>query len=181
MPSKTCYNTEVESLENTIRIPLRNRSGKVAAYAVIDAEDYDRVMPPSKNYGERRWYLDSYGYAYSTMTGHPAATTGGNIKLHRLIMNVSAGDGSLIDHINGNKLDNRKANLRLADKTINSLNTPKRPGCSSKYKGVTRFRNKWLAQATVSKKRVYLGVYETETEAYAARKAFDAKREGKIQ
>jgi len=55
--------------------------------------------------------------------------------LHRLILNIED-PHMVVDHINGNPLDNRKENLRLSDKSTNGMNRPKNKNNSTGYKGV---------------------------------------------
>ena len=73
----------------------------------------------------------------------------------------------LIDHINGNKSDNRLENLRLVDESGNSQNIRK-PNKRNKsgYLGVTFFQKKWRASITVNGKTVWLGDYSTPEEAH---------------
>lgn len=75
-----------------------------------------------------------------------------------------------LDHINGDKLDNRIANLREADQMQNSQNRKPMEGTSSKLLGVTRYRgaNKWRAQIMVSGKKIALGYFDDEHQAYDA-------------
>jgi len=93
--------------------------------------------------------------------------------LHRLVMGCTKGDGRIVDHINGNALDNRRENLRLVTPADNSRNANKRATPSqSKYKGVwvetrgnsTRFR----AAIYPNGKAIRLGSFETEEAAAAA-------------
>ena len=67
----------------------------------------------------------------------------------------------LIDHYNGNTLDNRKSNLRIANSNINNQNR-------LDAKGYYKVKNKWKAQIAVDKKKIYLGRYNTEAEARTA-------------
>ena len=94
------------------------------------------------------------------------------IGIHRTIMERMLGrnlvDGELVDHINGNGLDNRRANLRVCTHQQNIFNQQKRKDkCSSKYKGVCwSKRNKsWLAQIRFNYKLIYLGYYKNEDDA----------------
>nr|DAE48867.1 MAG TPA: endonuclease [Caudoviricetes sp.] len=75
---------------------------------------------------------------------------------------------NIIDHINRDRTDDRWANLRLADHSLNMANTPKQGGLSSKFKGVTKVGNRWQAQICFNGNRRYLGLYKTELEAHAA-------------
>ena len=79
----------------------------------------------------------------------------------------------VIDHINGNPLDNRRANLRVVTMKQNSINRRKCKGCASVYKGVfwhKRIR-KWNVQLTVNGRKIHLGYFDDELEAV---KAYDA-------
>lgn len=88
--------------------------------------------------------------------------------LHRIIM--SAGKGVIIDHINGNKLDNRKCNLRICTKSQNGMNRPKQVNNTSGYKGVTwdKTNNKWTAQIMVNQKSIKIGRFSNIIDAAKA-------------
>ncbi len=93
---------------------------------------------------------------------------------HRLIWIYVYGEhpDGYLDHINGNRSDNRIENLRIVTKKQNSENRKKRLGRSSKFKGVC-FRkdsNKWTAQIGSNYKLKHLGYFETEELAYEAYK-----------
>lgn len=81
--------------------------------------------------------------------------------IHSLLMGAPG-----IDHIDGDTLDNRRSNLRFATNAENSRNQRKtRHARSSQYKGVTRFRDKWMVQVIKDYKHMYLGLYRSEEEA----------------
>lgn len=89
------------------RIPLTQ--GK---FAVVDDDDYQRLTDMGS------WCYDGHGYAVKNkyfLTGKR-----GHLQMHRVVNNTPA--GKLTDHINGDRLDNRKANLRTVDGTGNALN-----------------------------------------------------------
>lgn len=89
--------------------------------------------------------------------------------MHRLL--VDPPSGLLVDHINGDSLDNRRSNLRTATPSQNSQNRRTTP--PSGYRGVTRHKGRnWQAQLTYGGKNHYLGVY---TDAVAAARAYDSK------
>ena len=93
-----------------------------------------------------------------------------NITIHQMVAQTFLGykrDGTnntVVDHINGNKLDNRLSNLRIIS---NRENLQKRGG-TSKYVGVHKQRNRWLSNVTLNNVLYYLGSYNTEIEAYHA-------------
>jgi hypothetical protein len=127
--------------------------------AVIDVADVHLIEG-------RNW---SYRAAWKT--GYAQA---GAVIMHRVLVNAPA--GMQVDHINGDGLDNRRANLRLATPSQNSQNIGKRRTNTSGYKGVSRCANspKWRAQIRSADKtqgcngKVYLGVFDTPEQAYAA-------------
>ncbi len=104
--------------------------------------------------------------------GYPAVRVDGKTeRLHRLIMEPPAGKG--VDHINRNKLDVRRANLRICDQADNCLNVPAHKDSASGVRGVwfDRDRGQWTAQISHRKKRVHIGRFASKAAASAARKA----------
>lgn len=83
---------------------------------------------------------------------------------HREVM--KAKDSEIIDHINQDKLDNRKENLRVASKDLNALNSSKARG-SINYRGVifNKQAKKYQARITIDKKTKHLGFFTTAEEA----------------
>jgi hypothetical protein len=93
------------------------------------------------------------------------------LPLHREIMRPP--EGLVIDHKNGDSLDNRRSNLRLATRAQNSYNCQKRKNTTSKYIGVffNKRRKYWEAQIRHKGKHIWLGGFHSEIEAA---KAYDA-------
>jgi hypothetical protein len=127
---------------------------------IVDDDDYER-------YGHLKWHF-SHGRAVRR-NGWKVKT---NQWLHREIMGNP--QGLLVDHINGNPLDNRKENLRLCVQSQNMGNARKTTKkTSSVYKGVHResskgFKNPWSAYVNKDGKRSSLGHFATEEEAALA-------------
>lgn len=98
--------------------------------------------------------------------------------IHREI--AGAKEGEQVDHINGDRLDNRRANLRIATQSQNNANQGLRADNKSGVKGVhfCKTRLRWVAQIKVNKKAILLGRYQTEAEAIAARLAGEQKYQG---
>lgn len=99
--------------------------------------------------------------------------------LHRLIM--SPPEGAFVDHKNGNTLDNRRENLRLATHAQNMHNRRRNAKSTSQYKGVSLHNQtgKWIVHIKIGPKVKHVGLFADETtaaEAYdqAAREAFGA-------
>jgi hypothetical protein len=91
-----------------------------------------------------------------------------NIMMHRLIMNTP--EGMDTDHINGDKLDNRRENLRVCTRSQNMQNTTRRSDNTSGYKGVDwdKENGKWRAEIKVDSRRINLGRYDSAEEAALA-------------
>jgi hypothetical protein len=95
---------------------------------------------------------------------------GKSVRMHRLLIDCGHKGSSVVDHINGNGLDNRRCNLRAVDVSLNCLNQFSIQG-ESKYRGVCKCRSKlnpWRAQVCVRGSKVYLGSFATEESAAAA-------------
>jgi hypothetical protein len=89
-------------------------------------------------------------------------------RLHQVIMGTTS--GQIVDHINGNPLDNRRSNLRIVSHSENNKNSTKRKNALNKFKGVhfsTRER-KFKAQIQSNKNKISLGTFKTEVEAARA-------------
>lgn len=114
-----------------------------------------------------RWHLHSRGYAVRNVRSGRRYVP---LFMHRVIM--CPPPGLTVDHINGNPLDNRRANLRICSQRDNSRNTSPRtrPGQTSRFKGVRMHpkRRKWEAYIRVSGVQKYLGHFPTEEAAAEA-------------
>lgn len=134
-------------------------------YALVDDEDYNWLNQWS-------WWVEKKGYAVRK------ESWGGRrhrLYLHRELLRV--GPHQIIDHINGNRLDNRRVNLRIVSPTINSrnrlLSTRNKTGHNGIY-WVQRVKM-FEAYITVKRRRVYLGIFKDLEKAIEARKAGERK------
>ena len=138
------------------RIPLTQ--GK---FAIVDPDDFDWL---NKYKWQAHKNASTFYAKRHTRIGERAKTS--SVCMHRKIIN--APDNLVVDHINYNGLDNRKANLRLATRRQNSLHVIRtmNPG-SSKYKGVSwhTHKKRWGAQITNNGKTRFLGYFTDEIEA----------------
>lgn len=101
-----------------------------------------------------------------------ARILGGTYKVHRLIWKLVHGvDPDFVDHINGNRSDNRLCNLRSVPKGENSRNLGVRAGKEEGDVGVSYHGKRWRARITASGRLVQLGTFDTKDEALAARRA----------
>lgn len=144
----------------TKQVPLTQ--GK---FALVDDEDFEWLS-------QHKWHLSQHGYAArGKHEGYPKKTVG-ILFMHRVILNAPS--GTEVDHINGNRLDNRRSNLRLCTRRQNLQNSRKRDNSSSLYKGVyfDKSRNKWQAYIDGPHGRIHLGRFSQETDAA---RAYDEK------
>lgn len=138
------------------RIPLRNRAGLLVAEAIVD--DLDAALV-----GGLTWTLNDNGYVWrSTRNQRPR-----HLYLHRLLGGALPGDGMYVDHINRNRLDNRRSNLRLTTPAESAQNKPTIRG---RYRGVSfdHARGKWVAGAQLGGRRHHVGRFASEDEAHRA-------------
>lgn len=127
---------------------------------LIDEEDREKINALSD--GNHNWYLSTNNYAV-IIQGE-----GRTVYLHRYIM--EAPKGSIVDHINGNTLDNRRSNLRIVDRKTNNRNCHANRSKSG-HRGVywSDQSKKWNAQIGVNRKSTSLGHYDSIKDALKAR------------
>lgn len=114
----------------------------------------------------REWYCDKDGYLVSCYYYNGRRRF---VRFHRIV--IDAKPQQIVDHINGNRADNRKANLRCCSRAENGRN---RKVCLGNKSGVTgvfydRERQKWSANIVFNSKRVFLGRYDNKDDAIQAR------------
>lgn len=111
------------------------------------------------------WQYHDNGYA---ITGKYQEGKHRILRLHRLVNQTPSGYDT--DHINGDKLDNRCANLRTATRSQNNRNSKIRVNNTSGHRGVTwdRVNKKWVAQITFGGRTKKIGRYSTVTDAVIA-------------
>ena len=119
-------------------------------------------------------WLNSFNWQYMT-NGYAARSEGGRknkklIYMHRYILDVT--DKRVVDHMNKDKLDNTRSNLRVCTQKQNGANSskPKTRKFTSKYKGVhwDKVRKKWVAKLKRNYKNVFIGRFDSEKEAARA-------------
>jgi AP2 domain/HNH endonuclease len=132
---------------------------------VVDDED--------AHLGERNWQLSPDGYASRSAWVDGKRRTQ---MMHRIILGLDFGDPLTGDHIDGDRLDNRRQNLRVLTKGQQAQNKCGHPGTHSRFRGVTWHKRigKWMAQVSVNRHLHHLGYFDDEEEA--ARVASDFRR-----
>jgi hypothetical protein len=141
----------------------KNRKELSDKVAIVDDEDYDRVMEAINS--RSKWYAHSppTSKKYYAMNGSR------DILIHRVVMNALK--GMQVDHINGDPLDNRKVNLRICTRSENCRNREVRSDSKSGYKGV-EVKPSGRFQAYIGYPHQRLGRYDTSEEAA---RAYDKK------
>lgn len=107
-------------------------------------------------------------YAQRTIRVGPRCLDGHlTFSMHRQILGCKPGD--IVDHANGNGLDNRRSNIRIASASQNASNRRKSSGTSSQYKGVDwhKASNKWRARIAVEGRTYTLGYSDSQEELAA--------------
>ena len=144
---------------------IRLTKGK---FAIVDGDDYYGLA-------KHTWFAvsnDNKWYAIRPEQPEKDGRLQG-VRMHRELM--GSPKGMYVDHINGNGLDNRRANIRIATKQQNCWNRKKRRGnCSSRFKGVSlnKKTGKWTASIFCDGQSFYIGLFSDEE---AAARAYDAK------
>ena len=135
------------------KIYLANNKG----IALVDDEDYDWL-------NEYKWHINIGGYAETKIKINNKWF---NKFMHRIL--IEPPKNMFVDHIDHNKLNNKKNNLRIATKSQNSMNRPKYNG-TSKYKGVCwdKRKNKYISEIMLNNKTYYLGEFMNEIDAAKA-------------
>ncbi len=136
-------------------------------YAIVDDKDFDYIdqwrWQNINGYARRSRYLSS-----KKVGNGKYRSINKSYAMHRVINNTP--EGMDTDHINGNKLDNRRSNLRTATRSENAHNIGKKNnGSKSKLSGVQwrSDRQKWRSYICIENKAIYLGSYKNEIDAHS--------------
>jgi hypothetical protein len=140
---------------------MKNIQLPSGAKAMVDDEDFDELS-------KCKWRSDRCGYARR----HQTLEDGRRITqhMHRMIMGLQYGDKRYVDHIDGNRLNNQRSNLRLCSFAQNMMNKGISPKNTTGLKGVARTKSgkRWRSFIHISQKQVYLGTFDSREEAHAA-------------
>ena len=140
---------EIIKYDDHAEIVLYDNYGIEKSRTLIDLDDVDKV----KDY---KWcILSASGYVSTNIKGL-------NMRLHRFIMDCP--EDMVVDHINHDRLDNRKSNLRICTRQQNNMNR--------KCAGITYHKTtgKWIAQIAYNHNHMYLGSFDKKEDAIQARK-----------
>jgi hypothetical protein len=123
-------------------------------FAIVDDDDFEKV-------NSHKWCIKKTTHNLYAKR----ALNGKTISMHQIILEPQV--GYIVDHINGNGLDNRKENLRLCTHSENMKNIKVRKDNSSGVRGVSwnKTAKKWHCQIQNNGKKIYLGLYKDLEEA----------------
>ena len=135
-------------------IPLTQ--GKVA---LVDDEDFERV-------NKLKWYAHREGDTFYAIHKFVVDGSQKGITMQQFLLDVPK--GRLIDHKNGEGLDNQRANIRECSKAENVRNCKKNCKNTTGYKGVTYIKGMFIARIKFNYKKITLGRFKTAIEAALA-------------
>ena len=134
--------------DNYAEIVLYTSDGQEKARAKIDLEDVENVK-------DKKWCISGNGYVFHSHKGR--------ILLHQEILGAK-----FVDHINNDRLDNRRANLREATSSQNMMNRKPWKRSKTGFKGVIPRGGKFIAAVYPNKVQIKFGPFDTAEEAAAA-------------
>lgn len=135
---------------------------------IVDDEDFDFL-------NKWKWYRHNNGYAFRCTTKYLGGgrknrkIKSSSMRMHRVIMNAPIGLD--VDHVNKNRLDNRRCNLRICSRSQNLCHSIMHNNNTSGYRGVSYYksRNKFEAYVDFGKKRKKIGYFDSAIDAAIAR------------
>lgn len=143
-------------------IPLSGRNG-TGLSTIVDDDRAERLASFT-------WHLTPNGYVATSRVPRLVEWIGDGpfiVMMHRVVAGLfGRHDGTDVDHANMDRLDNRRENLRLGNRSLNMAN--QRARAKSGFKGVHWHAGRWSASITVNYRNIYLGRHDTAIEAAVA-------------
>lgn len=132
-------------------------------FALVDACDYRRVNAFKWH---AHWSPNTRTYYADRKLPSKIAGKQNSVSMHRFILD--APEGISVDHKNHDTLDNRRSNLRLANRVQQGANRKQQSNNTSGYKGVRwrKAKRKWYAEIGYQGKKIHLGVFTSAEEAH---------------
>ena len=135
--------------EGYVSIKLYNKYKEHIDDTIISAEDYP-IVSKYKLYKSKEYVS--------------LKVNGRETKLHKLLM-PNDDDNMVVDHIDGNTLNNKRDNLRIVTRIINAHNRKKKNNSLSKFIGICTYRDKWRSYIRHNSKQISIGIFDSEEEA----------------
>lgn len=160
---RTCKDpNEIVIYKGHAEVTMYNKNSNEVARAIIDKEEIFRIS-------KYKWHFHRYAKSKNK--------DGSVVYMHRLVKN--APKGTIVDHINGDTLDNRKNNLRFCTVNENARNLVPNYNSDIPYRGINRSGNKYAVTIGHNNKKYYIGLFKTLNEAINARIQAEIKYWGK--
>jgi hypothetical protein len=137
-------------------------------WTLVDVVDLPKVLD-----GRGRWHAHEIGRCATLYVDRFCNLGNGRgyaQRLHRVLVGLDGVRSKIVDHADGDGLNNRRVNLRVTSYGRNKSNSVKRSACSSRFKGVHAMNGKWRAAIRCDHNRFFLGDFSTEE---AAARAYD--------
>ena len=144
-----------------IQVGGHKNIANIRGYALVDDEDYEEL-------NQYNWYAGNWVGGISAVRGIWVNGKMKHSSMHGMIMGTPSGMHT--DHIDGDRLNNQKSNLRICTASQNAMNKGKPLDNTSGYKGVSwhKLQKSWIAKIVLNKKTVFLGYYEAPLDAAIA-------------
>lgn len=152
----------VKKGKGSANLYIYDKNQALVANVLIDIEDIEKIK-------EYEWYYD----------GSYIQRKNNKVSLHRFLTNASKGE--VVDHINHNKLDNRKKNLRICSVAQNTRSHKGYRTNTTGKTGVYLERGRWRARITVNNKRIHLGNFDNKKDAVNAREKAEEEYFGEFK
>lgn len=148
---------------NYTEIKIYRKSKDIYETALIDKEDTEKCK-------KHHWNITDGYLAYSYIANKKESS----LRIHRYLINVP--EDKIVDHINGDPLDNRKCNLRICTKLENAWNRTTNKDSKTGYKGITLTKwNTYEVSIAYKGNKIYLGAYKIKKDAIEARRKAELK------
>jgi HNH endonuclease len=134
-------------------LPIAGRHGR-GLRVLVDPDVYEWAI-------HHRWYVTDRGYIYRQRSQHERAERK-TVRLHNEVLPPNPGE--VIDHINRDKLDNRRVNLRSVTHSMNTMNRGLMQG-RSRYRGISGTPGRWQAKLKIGGIELRLGQFVSERDA----------------
>lgn len=165
--SRECRAERLHKIKYTITPVPTDESALIpltkGRYAIVDKDDFEELS-------RHIWYCGGDGYAARRETTYDESGVRMTriVKMHRIIIN--APNDVEVDHINRNRIDNRRSNLRLCTRSENATNRARQANSHGRFKGITFAKNAnlWRARIHVHGKTIQLGYFQSDIDAARA-------------
>jgi hypothetical protein len=173
LPRTKFDKNEIHILGKYVSMDLYNSKNNKVGESLFDLEDLEVLI-------KYKWQKDKQGYVVTLIKDDETGDKH-RLTMHRFLLNPQKYE--IIDHINCDKSDNRKENLRIVDKSKNEMNKPLRNDNSCGYRGVYWNKNKnlWIAEMNLNGKKILNKGFKNKEDAILCREESEVKYFGEYR